>query len=147
MKRSPLKRKTPLRSRSKLAQKSWLRRRRKPAVSAKEKEAREAFGKATSAARCCVCGRTRYQAWRDGTKLDAHHVIPRERLKKVCSARRLPVTEVLWDRRNRAWVCQQPCHANHTSAHRRIPRSRLPASAIEFAKEYGLLYVIDRQYP
>jgi hypothetical protein len=93
-----------------------------------------------------VCGRTKLQAFLAGTKLDAHHVVPKQKLKRICKSRRLDPVKVVWDVRNRVWVCQQPCHAEHTNAKRRIPRSRLSAAAYEFAREYGVLYVIDREY-
>lgn len=78
-------------------------------------------------ARCIVC---------EGVAEDAHHVIPKQRLKAI--AGRLSMTpdetsDLLMDRRNGVPLCRR-CHDLHESAHKRIPRSKLPPKAIAFAK-------------
>lgn len=154
MKRSgPLRRTTPLKAKKALERgeallrRTPLRSKPKPQVSERERRAMEQFGVVSPRECCAVCGRTKIEAWAAGTKLEAHHVISKQKLKQVCSARALDVVEVVWDRRNRMCLCGQPCHADHTTAKRRVRRSKLTATHYEFAAEYGLTYVIEREYP
>lgn len=88
---------------------------------------------------------------------DAHHVIPKQSLRKLVSTRArqdgLGQTErreflgrILWDVRNGVAV-SRVVHDRHTKAVERIPRSALPKCAIEFAQELGLLWMIERDYP
>ena len=91
--------------------------------------------------------------WRDGLgpcamrgttacsgPLQGHHVIEKRAL------RRRGLDEHLWDKRNRMSLCDHH-HAQHTVAHKRIPYDLVPASALEFADELGLTYLIERYYP
>lgn len=117
MKRSALKRRTPLR-----------RGRRKPVGVIVADIWRDGLHRE----RCVVCG-TR-------TRLDGHHAIARRHLI------RLGLGDFIMDTRNRVPVCR-PDHESHECAYRRIRRDELPASVFEFARELGLDYYLDRYYP
>lgn len=116
MKRTALKRKTPLRAR-----------RRKPVGVIVADIWRDGLHRE----RCVVCG--------THINLDGHHIIPRRVLV------RHGFSEYVMDRRNRAAVCRHD-HESHESAHRRILRAELPASVFEFAAELGLEWYLDRHY-
>lgn len=141
-----LARKTPLKAGKALDAGKGLRRSRKPAVSAQERTAMGRWGKAPTGACCAVCGRTKVQAWMAGTRLHAHHVISKQRLKKLCASRKLDRVKVLWDIRNRMWLCGEPCHRQHTDRVKPIPRKLVPRSAWEFAAELALTRLIEEEY-
>lgn len=107
----------------------------------------EAFGRLPRGVRCAVCGRTRREAWMSGAKIEAHHVIRKSKLKQVCKTRGLDPSVVVWDVRNRLWLCSHPCHSGETTRLCPIPRSKIPRSSFEFAEELGLGYLLDRLYP
>jgi hypothetical protein len=90
-------------------------------------------------ARCVVCHKNKREAWAAGSRLQAHHVLPAQALKKR------GLHEHLWDPRNGVPVCKHD-HENHTTAYRRIPRAALPPGAEEFAAELGLQHLLDAQY-
>lgn len=88
---------------------------------------------------------------------DAHHVIAKQTLRKhaaaiakregLGAADRVELREsLLWDPRNGVAVTRY-VHDRHTKAVERIPRAALPGCAIEFAREQGLLWLIERDYP
>lgn len=87
---------------------------------------------------CVVCGSTH--------KVQGHHVIAQQVLRRVARKFSYDVLVLLWDKRNGLAVCRD-CHAAHTSAKKRIPRSCIPLPALEFAAELGLTYIIERDYP
>jgi hypothetical protein len=108
-----------------------------------------AFERAVKAAgRCAACGR---RARSRRAELDAHHVVPKEILKRVERERRLAPGTLVWDPANGIALCseqtEERCHARHTLAVRRVPRSRLPNRALRFAAKLGLSHVIERHYP
>lgn len=72
--------------------------------------------------------------------IEGHHVITRQSLRK----RGLSYLD--WDTRNSLACCQR-AHRRHTGAVERISYERLPAAAIEFAKEVDLDWQLDRFYP
>lgn len=85
-----------------------------------------------------MCGRPGRQ--------DAHHVIAAKTLKK------LGLHEHLWDPRNgiplgsiRGGACH--CHESHENRMHPIPLSKLPPAALEFAREHGLEWRLERLYP
>lgn len=86
---------------------------------------------------CVVCGSRK--------RVQAHHVVPAQKIKQVASARLLEPLSLLYDVRNGVALCGL-CHDNHTTAKERVPRSKLPVAALAFASELALLYVIDREY-
>lgn len=151
MKRTPLKRKTELSrgsglKRSKgLVTRTGLRRvaRGRRALGARHahdpahaRVARAAFIKeVTAGGRCAMCGRPGH--------CDSHHVIPAKTLKK------LGLHEHLWDARNGLPLGRGACHCHesHENRMRPVPRSKLPEAALEFAREHGLEWRLERLYP
>ncbi len=89
---------------------------------------------------CAVCGET------DGTKLQAHHVIQQQRLRREAKSRGLDLDRLLWDDRVGLCLCE-PCHNAHTSAMKRVPRSALRPENWEFARELGLEHWLEHDYP
>lgn len=113
-------------------------RRRAPEASAAHDsaQARAAFIKAvTASGRCAMCGRPGH--------CDAHHVLPVKTLKK------LGLHEHLWDSRNGLALGRGACHCHeaHENRMRPVPRSKLPEAALEFAREHGLEWRLERLYP
>ena len=141
MKRSgPLRRKTPLKASTGLSQR---RSRLKPVSDKKqavraadaERVAQEgaAFHAAIKGERCVVCGRSKYEAWREtGYGHHSHHAIRQEVL------RRLGLRHLLWDTGLAVCVCEEPCHRQHTTRHRRIRLAELPDRCHQFAARHGL---------
>lgn len=105
------------------------------------------WGSVPSFARCLVCGRSKHEARRAGTKLEGHHAVAKRKLKEVARARGLNLIAVVWDLRNRVFVCGSPCHPDHTSAKRRIRLADLPSHVLVFARELGLMWWVEREYP
>lgn len=99
-----------------------------------------AFHAAIQGERCVVCGRTAQEALEAGTRHHAHHGVRKEVLK------RLGLRELLWDPKNAVCLCEQPCHAEHTSRKRRIQVDRLPDRVWAFAKQHGLLEQLQTEY-
>jgi 5-methylcytosine-specific restriction endonuclease McrA len=132
-------RQKPLRSKKHLRPISDKRRAEREA----EKEAQgplarawwEAVAKGKS---CAVCGRP--------DRVQGHHVVARQVLRRMAKRYGYDLLRLLWDPRNGVAVCER-CHDAHTTARRRIPRWAIPASAFAFAAEYGLSYVLEREYP
>lgn len=89
--------------------------------------------------------------------VDAHHIIPKRAIRRYVSARVRDGTvskeaapkllrRLLWDRRNGLAVSRKT-HDEHETRRRPIPRRYLPGSAIAFAQELGLVWMIERDYP
>lgn len=72
--------------------------------------------------------------------LQAHHILTQQQLRKH------GLKHLLWDTRNGLPLCDR-AHDRHHSAHERIPRDLLPAGALQFAEEVGLMHLIERYYP
>jgi hypothetical protein len=92
---------------------------------------------------CAVCG-NRYR-----NECEAHHVLRVQTLRTQASVRGFDFEQVRWDRRNRLPVCAV-CHQRHHSRFRPIGRAVLEACApkvFQFARELGLLHVLEREYP
>jgi 5-methylcytosine-specific restriction endonuclease McrA len=87
---------------------------------------------------CAVCGRP--------DRVQGHHVVSQQAIKKVARRFGYDVLALLWDPRNGIPVCER-CHSAHTGAKKRIPLAVIPASAFEFADELGLRWQIERDYP
>jgi hypothetical protein len=78
-----------------------------------------------------------------------HHLIRQQTLRKEAAAGGFDFESVRWDLRNQLPV-GEPCHASHHNASRRIPRDVLEAYApgvFDFARELGLTWALDREYP
>jgi hypothetical protein len=104
MKRSPIKRYTALRSRPK-----------------KPNRTEAAFDWKDHGPGYCECGCDRFSLHRE-----RHHVLERGWLVKNGFGR------YEYDQRN-SMMLHPHCHANHTSAHRRIPIESVPEAALAFA--------------
>lgn len=104
MKRSPLNRYTPLRSRPK-----------------KLTRTEAEFAWKDHGPGWCQCGCDRFSMHRE-----RHHVLERSWLKQNGFGKHQ------WDIRN-SMLLAPACHANHTSAFRRIPLESVPEAALAFA--------------
>lgn len=97
---------------------------------------------------CAVCQK------RTCLPLDPHHVLAQRYIRRYVSAQRGLDTEqreellisLLFDPRNGMPV-GRPCHEPHEKAVCRIPWSLIPPSAIAFAQELDLEWLLERQYP
>ena len=89
---------------------------------------------------CAACGGRQ--------RLQAHHVIPQQVLRRYAAEMRLSVAEtqaILWDVRNGIALCVR-CHERHTNAVVRFPRARLPKLVWAFAQELdGRYWPVSRQ--
>lgn len=94
------------------------------------------YREVTRGKRCARCGRS--------ARLEAHHVVPKQTLKREIDNERH--VDVLYDPRNGVALCAI-CHERHTNASDRLPRSLVPAAAWGFAAEYGFEWIIESQYP
>lgn len=119
MKRTPLRRRTPLRQ-------------PRPKQAYDPQAWREGLGP------CVVCTELGIEA--PPYYMDAHHCIPAQAL------RRRGYTAEQADKRNRISLCRWH-HERHHSRTNPVPRRLLPDSVFEFAAELGLGYLVDRYYP
>lgn len=79
-------------------------------------------------------------------RLEAHHVVPQEWLRK--NYRQFGpymLANLLWDSRNGLPLCARH-HRRHTLAMNRVPLSVLPPATCEFISEVGADYVVQRTY-
>ena len=92
-----------------------------------------AFREAAQVGVCGGCGQPGYP-------LDPHHVLPKRFL------RGLPES-VRYDKRNVLGL-HRHCHELHTTRAQRLPRSVVPESAWEFARELGdpYLFYLEQEY-
>jgi hypothetical protein len=160
VKRTPLKRKTPLRSsktykryppelglvpllkRVGLAPISARRRAQKAADGRRAAAEGSDFRRAVVSVSCVVCGRSNAHAVKEtGFGIQAHHGVPQAVL------RRLGLRHLLWDPDNAVAVCEEPCHRRHTGRQQRILRAQLPRQVEHFAARHGLLDELAREYP
>ena len=86
---------------------------------------------------CVVCGRP--------DRVQGHHVVSQQAIRKVAKRFGYDLATVLWDKRNGIAVCEG-CHSAHTGAKKRLPLSVIPAAAFEFADELGLRWQVERDY-
>jgi hypothetical protein len=102
-----------------------------------------AFREAIRGERCILCGRSEREAYaQTGWGHEAHHAIPKARLKK------LGLDDLLWDPGNAVATCVEPCHRRHTNRSRRIRRSELPRRVVEFAMaKPALKLAFELEYP
>lgn len=129
MKRSPMRRVTPLVSRTPIVA------RRRPARSLEERDASTAWK--TAVGPCQVCPAEGGVCEGD---VQGHHAITQQALKN----RGLHAS--LWDTRNKVDVCTHR-HEQITTSSKPLPRRLLPAAVFEFADELGLGWYLDRFYP
>lgn len=82
-----------------------------------------------------------------GGRSDAHHIIPKQRLKAHTST--LPEEErwaIVYDPRIGIRVCRT-AHTPLTNAAWRLTIAEVPEHAIEFAQEHGLGWAIELEVP
>lgn len=90
-----------------------------------------------------------------GMGLDPHHCIPAQKLRALVDSeayhghwteaeKDARMAQVVYDLRNRQWLCRGR-HADH-HGNKPIPYSLIPAEAIAYAGELGLLHVLEREY-
>lgn len=121
-------------------------RRRPPAKSPSDRLQSQSWFMAVTRTRCVMCRRApvareiRDAHWADLTIREGHHVIAQRFLKVERRA------DKLWDLRNGMCLCRWH-HARHESHAERVPRAALPAAAVQFARELGLEWLLDREYP
>jgi hypothetical protein len=138
VKRSPLKRKTPLRSTDGTLKRSSLKRGAGgPRASKAEVSARENFKTVVCSKKCIGLLIPGHEC--EGP-LQAMHVVSKHTLKNR-GLRRL-----LWDVQNGVPGCYR-IHRRHDLAVEKIPRALLPAAAFEFAEEHGLMDALERHWP
>lgn len=112
-------------------------RHRKPPT-ASEREMRAAW--ARGGKRCALCG---------APGPSAHHVITKQRLKQKAAELGVPEHRLLWDRRNRLWLCPTG-HAEHHARVRPVSWQELVEhcpKVFQFARELGLVAWLERTYP
>jgi hypothetical protein len=120
-----------------------------------EAEAHRAWVRKITRRPCAVCAAEsveKAQASLHGRR-DAHHVLPARYIRRYVRSLRLPAEEafkllvsLLYDPRNGICLCRR-CHDKHETGFRRVPRALIPTKAVQFAREIGLDWYIDKTYP
>ena len=101
----------------------------------------QAFRAAAQTGTCALCGQP-------GAGLDAHHVLPRSKLKRLLAGKgKVVPPSVLYDPRNAVGLHRTPCHEWVTSRARTLPRSAVPDRTWEFAREHGLEWLLEAECP
>lgn len=131
---------------------SGIKRKRKPRMSEEDKLRRAEWFQAVVGKGACInCGRKR------GVRIEGHHVVPKGVLKQYGVPAHAEIANedqetLIWGvpaQDNGVPVCSE-CHERHTRPSgdsSRIPRHKLPASAIKWAEQRGLLTRIENEYP
>jgi hypothetical protein len=73
--------------------------------------------------------------------LEAHHLVTQQQLRKIHASE-----EQRWDVRNGMALCERH-HRRHTRALERVPFDVLRSEALEFAREIGLGWILEKYYP
>lgn len=73
--------------------------------------------------------------------VQAHHLVPAQRIRNDARKTRAERAELEFDARNGFPICQR-CHEQHETGTRRIPMSRIPALALEWAIDHGYEHVL-----
>jgi hypothetical protein len=138
---APLKRKAPMK-RSRGPKRRWK------AMTPAEKAAKADFWNAV-AIRCgFACVRSYDRDHECVGELDAHHIIPKQLLKG--HALTLTAEEriaIVWDSRNGVLVCREGLHGNLTNKADRLREREVPACAVAFAEDNGLMWALEREVP
>lgn len=124
-------------------------RRAAPKMSTEERRAAATFERVVKrTGRCAACG---HRARDPRVELDAHHIVPKEILKRIERQTGVPAGSLVWDPVNGMPLCSQMtenrCHPRHTVKFKPVPRTRIPKPALRFAEKLGLMHVIERHYP
>jgi hypothetical protein len=119
------------------------------ALEVEDRAASRAWNRAAEAQGCVMCAaeldghdrfpvsaRTRRERAWDLAKIDGHHIIAKQALK------RWGLFALLWDVRNMLPLCRYH-HFRHEQAYQRVPRDLLPRRAREFAREINAEYMLD----
>lgn len=125
MRRSPLARRTPLKAR------------RRHII---ERQASAAWARGVRTKPCAVCGALGSQG---------HHIITQQQLRQVAKTLQVDFERLRWDTRNRLPLCPRHHAAHHARTHP-VPWSVLEDAApkvVQFARELGLVYWLERTYP
>lgn len=135
MKRTALKRKTPLRPKQTFEEKVRARLRRYPPTPRRGDIVSTIWRRDLGA--CVVCP---FEGGTCAGPVEAHHLIPASVLRKH------GLQAFLMDLRNRAAVCSHR-HEQITTAYKPFPVELLPGAFFEFAADTGLMWWVDRHYP
>lgn len=79
-------------------------------------------------------------------RVEAHHCITQQQLRRRARDLGLEPHVLLWDARVGVAVTERR-HARHHARSEPILRAELPASVFVFAEEYDLMAYVDRVYP
>jgi hypothetical protein len=104
-------------------------------------ERRIAWNRAIRGTVCVVC--------RERPAVEGHHIVKEQVLRRYAAGCGYDFEEARFDWRNRLGVCRD-CHANHHSRSRPISREvlwRFAPWVFDFARELGLEWALDREYP
>lgn len=160
--RTPLQRKkalkntTPLRSRSTLKRSKPLKRGNLRALrlawTKLDEQAHAEWRRKVIRGRCVICvlkGR-RSDLHHEH---DPHHVLPARYIRRYVRSLQLPAAEarkllrsLLYDPRN-GLCLDRRCHDRHEMAFEHVPYEAIPQKAIQFARELGLEWVLEKLYP
>jgi hypothetical protein len=88
---------------------------------------------------CALCGRTKQDAFRVGTRLQAHHGIPKSLL------RRRGLEEHVWRTELAVALCEEPCHRRVTDGRAKFYRHWLPPTLFRIVAELELEEELERQ--
>lgn len=87
--------------------------------------------------RCAGCGRLVLDQG------EAHHAIPKASLRDLFPNR----PELIWDPRNAVLLCREVCHPRHHLRFEPLGREKLPAPVVDFARELGITWLLEKLYP
>lgn len=81
-----------------------------------------------------------------GVRVEGHHTIKQQTIRREARSRKLDVATWLWDPRNGIPLCER-CHEKHTLAVQRVPGYLLPIRVWEFARDLGLEWALEKEHP
>ena len=117
-----------------------VKHRKRPLRTASTRERSEAWARGGRAKCCAICGSANVQG---------HHIVYQQRIRRAAQKLGLDVDRLLWDDRNRLWLCPRHHDAAHSRA-RPVSRSVLERHApkvFQFTREIGELPWLERMYP
>lgn len=111
---------------------------------------RHEFHRAVTVGPCVMCANEQMSAEikrdfaEDLARREAHHVLPKQDLKKERG-----ITELdprMWDPDDGVCLCRYH-HPRHEHCVQRLPRRLVPPAAVKFAAALELVWLLDREYP
>lgn len=122
-----------------------LKRKPKPAMTAKERQRAYDWRVAAVVDGCVMCAKFSTADVHASRRPDlfcilAHHVLPKQALKQE------HLHAFLWDKRNGMGLCEYH-HTRHHNRIERVPRTLVTAATVEFAYELELGWLLDMEYP